>query len=267
MNTERTFRNQLLSGAPLLGTWIKTPSRVVVEVLAGSRLDLLCLDSEHAPFDRGDLDAAIFAARALHMPVLVRPASAAPEHLLNCLDLGADGIVAPHIRSGNDAERLVQGSLFGPSGRGYAGSTRAAGFTRRTMAEHRERAQNETVIVAQIEDGEALRNLKDIISVGRIDCLFIGRIDLTVSLGAQSPNEAVVREAAEEICRRACEAGMRCGMFLSDRGEIETWLAKGASLFLLSSDQTFLIEGAQALRSSFDAAAQPHLKQRKDQTA
>ena len=53
----------------MVGTWLKTPSYIVAEVLAGSDLDVLCLDAEHAPFDRGDLDAAVLACRANDMPV------------------------------------------------------------------------------------------------------------------------------------------------------------------------------------------------------
>mgnify|MGYP006165676249 CR=1 FL=1 len=69
------FKSRLASGAPLLGTFVKTPHPHVVEVLASTGLDCLCLDAEHAPFDRRDLDAGIMAARAGGMPVLVRPAS------------------------------------------------------------------------------------------------------------------------------------------------------------------------------------------------
>jgi 2-keto-3-deoxy-L-rhamnonate aldolase RhmA len=35
-----------------------------VEVLAGSGLDFIVLDAEHAPFDRNQLDVCLMAARA-----------------------------------------------------------------------------------------------------------------------------------------------------------------------------------------------------------
>ncbi|MES0110130.1 aldolase/citrate lyase family protein [Mesorhizobium sp. M0013] len=255
MSTAPGFRSRLLSGQPLVGTWIKTPSRVVTEVLAGAALDVLCLDAEHAPFDRSDLDGAIFASRAQNMPVLVRPASGSPENILNALDLGASGVVAPHIRSGADAEALVRHCLFGPGGRGYAGSTRAAGFTRSPMAAYRQRANDDTAIIAQLEDREAMNDLAEIVSIDRLDCVFVGRIDLTISMGAQTPDDPAVIEAVTEICRRASEAGRRVGMFVSNLADVPAWIEQGASFFLLSSDQTFLMQGAQALRTSFDAAA------------
>ena len=93
------FRERLLAGDLLAGTWVKTPHPHVVEVLSLTSLDVLVLDAEHAPFDRGSLDSCILAARAGGKPVLVRPPSAAAEHILNALDCGADGVILPHIRT------------------------------------------------------------------------------------------------------------------------------------------------------------------------
>ncbi|CUX65360.1 4-hydroxy-2-oxovalerate aldolase [Agrobacterium tumefaciens str. Kerr 14] len=253
MNTTSSdFRTRLGAGDTLLGTWIKTPDRIVVEVLSGTPMDALCLDAEHAPFDRSVLDASVFAARSAGMPVLVRPPSSSPEHILNALDIGATGVVAPHICTGEDADNLARHCIFGPGGRGYAGSTRAAGYTRTRMADYRASATAATTIIAQLEDREALDNLDEIVSVDRIDCLFIGRIDLTVSLGAAGPSAPEVMEAMYEICAKARQMGRRLGMFVADISEIPQWIECGVSLFLLSSDQSFLQAGASALRDRFN---------------
>ncbi|MEO1226755.1 MAG: aldolase, partial [Pseudomonadota bacterium] len=64
--TEQTvggFRDRLLAGETLVGTWVKTPAMAIVEVLALSGLDVACLDAEHAPFDRRDLDACLLGGR------------------------------------------------------------------------------------------------------------------------------------------------------------------------------------------------------------
>ena len=56
MSRIRTFKSRMLAQDPLAGTFLKTPHYVLVEVLASSGLDFLCLDAEHAPFDRASLD-------------------------------------------------------------------------------------------------------------------------------------------------------------------------------------------------------------------
>lgn len=240
----------------LAGTWVKTPHPHVVEVLALSPLDLLVLDAEHAPFDRGSLDACLLAARGGGKPVLVRPASASHEHILQALDGGADGVIVPHVRSASEARDVVSACHYGPSGisqaRGFAGSTRAAAYTTLGMAKHRAAAKCVTVI-AQIEDAEALDEIDAIAAVEGIDALFIGRADLTISLAADTSDDADVVAAVDRICAAGKTAGRSVGMFLARAADVPEWRAKGASLFILQSDQEFVLRGADALTDAVRA--------------
>ena len=247
----RGFRQRLADGEQLLGTFIKTPSPMVCEVLAGSALDVLCIDAEHSPFDRLAQDQCIHAVRSAGTASLVRVPSAAPEHILNALDCGATGVVVPHVTAPEIAEQVARATHFGAGGRGYAGSTRAAGYTRKAMAEHLADSADQTTVIAQIEDLEALDAIDEIAAVDRVDCLFVGRIDLTVALGAASPKDPVVIAAVEKICRSAGDAGRPVGMFVGDLDEVPRWQAAAASLFLLASDHGFLLQGAAALVDRF----------------
>lgn len=244
-----TLKQRLRAGDFTLGTWVKTPHPHVVEVLALTELDLLCLDAEHAPFDRRDLDACILAARAGRKPVLVRPASATHDAILNALDCGADGVVVPHVRSADEARAVVRACRYEPGGRGFAGSTRSARYTTLGMAKHRASASDVT-LVAQIEDVEAIDAIDAIAAVDGIDALFIGRADLTVSLGADTPDDPHVVAAVERICASGAAAGRRVGMFVSRVSDVAHWRAKGATLFILQSDQEFMLAGAKALAAS-----------------
>ena len=244
-----TFRERLRAGDLLSGTWIKTPSAIVVEVLALTSLDVLVLDAEHAPFDRGSLDACLMAARAGGKAVLVRPPTAAPEHILNALDGGADGVVLPHIASAADAEAAVLACTYTRGGRGYAGSSRAAGYTTRGMAAHRAAATGVTVI-AQIEDVEGIANIDAIAAVPGIDALFIGRADLTIAYGAASPDDEQVIAAVDRVVAAGRAAGRTTGMFLGRTGDVAEWRAKGSSLFILGSDHEFLLAGAARLAAA-----------------
>lgn len=241
------FRRRLLNGDLLIGTWVKTPSPIVCEVLGKTDLDVLCLDAEHAPFGRLELDACVAATRAAGLPSLVRVPSADPHDILNALDCGATGIVVPHVRTRDDAEAICQRSLYGPGGRGYAGSTRAADFGGRGIAEQMRASADQTTVIAQIEDVEALDAIDEIAAVERVDCLFVGRIDLTISLGRTDPSDSTVIKAVEKICAASTKAGKPVGMFVSSVEEAKQWIEQGVSLFLLSSDQAFLKAGARGL--------------------
>ena len=242
-----TLKTRLAARELIVGTFIKTPSPIVVEVLGLTDLDCLCLDAEHAPFDRGSLDACIFAARAQNIDVLVRVPSAAPEHLLNALDCGATGVMVPHVRSAAEAEAIVRAAQYGNGGRGYAGSSRAAGYTTLSMARHKEGSAARTVVVAQIEDPEAIDSIEEIAAVSGLDALFVGRVDLTVAYGAESQDDPRVVAAVERVCAAGKAAGKAVGMFLARVEDVPHWRSKGASFFLLSSDHTFLLAGANEL--------------------
>lgn len=245
------FKSRLAGGEQLVGTFVKTPAPMLCEVLGKTELDVVCLDAEHSPFDRLVQDQCLYALRSEGMASLVRVPSAAPEHTLNALDCGATGVVIPHITTPEMAERVAAATHFGPGGRGYAGSTRAAGYTTRSMAQHLADSASTSTVIAQIEDLEALDAIDEIAAVDGIDCLFVGRIDLTVALGAKSPADTVVVEAVERICSAAVDAGRPVGMFVGNLDEVPRWQQAGASLFLLSSDHSFLMQGAKALVQKF----------------
>ena len=249
MNELKTplLKARLADGDLIVGTFVKTPSPILVEVLSQTGLDCLCLDAEHAPFDRGSLDTCLLAARSCNMDVLVRVPSAAPEHILTALDCGATGILVPHVRSAEEARACVSASHYGVGGRGYAGSSRAAGYTAKPMAQHLADSTACTVIVAQIEDPEALDEIDTIAAVSGLDALFVGRVDLTVGYGASSLDDARVVQAVERICEPGKHAGKPVGMFPSRVSDVAQWRAKGATLFLLNSDHGFLLSGAAAL--------------------
>ena len=90
------FKEKMLSGQILAGTFLKTPNYILVEVLAQSKLDFICIDAEHAPFDRAALDQCLAISRALDFPVFVRVGEGSAKEILWALDSGAVGLVIPH---------------------------------------------------------------------------------------------------------------------------------------------------------------------------
>lgn len=241
------FQSAMRQGERLVGTFVKTPSPIVAEVLGQTRLDCVCLDAEHAPFDRLALDQMIAHLRVADMPTLVRVPAAQDWLILNALDCGATGVVIPHIRTAEEAAAAVKAAHFGPGGRGYAGSTRAAGYGTVAIPDHLAGSATRTTIVGQIEDAEALGEVDAILAVEGMDALFIGRIDLTISLGATSAAAPEVVEAVEMIVRKGREAGRTIGMFTPTVDEAKAWADKGASFFLLASEHAWIKAGANAL--------------------
>ena len=90
-------------------------------------------------------------------------------------------------------------------------------------------------------------NIDAIAAVAGIDALFIGRADLTIAYDAVTPDDPVVLAAVDRIVAAGKAAGRTTGMFLGRVDDVPIWREKGASLFILGSDQDFLLQGAARL--------------------
>ena len=83
---DTTLKSRMLDGDMLSGTFLKTPAFQLIEILAMSGMDFVALDAEHAPFDRGSVDACLGMARALNFPALVRIPDGSQAQILTMLD-------------------------------------------------------------------------------------------------------------------------------------------------------------------------------------
>lgn len=239
------FRTQVRSGAPLAGTFVKTPSIPVIEVLARSGLDFLCLDAEHAPFDRAALDACMAVARALDFPVMVRVGDSSPREILQALDYGAVGVVVPHVETVAQAQAAAKAARFGLGGRGYAGSTRWAGYATRPMPEVLAQSRDETVVLAQIEEPAAVEISEEIAAVEGIDGLFLGPADLSVGYGHESTDNDDVRVALARVGAACRTHGKGYASFVGTGAAAQDWAKEyGVSIFCIASEHAWMRNGA-----------------------
>lgn len=241
------LRERLLAGELLAGTFLKTPAHELIEVLALSGLDFVALDAEHAPFDRARMDACLAMARALDFPVLVRVPDERPSTILNALDGGATGIIVPHVFSAKKAKDVALAARFGHGGRGFAGSTRWAGYATRTMAELLEQSEQETIVLAQIEEPEAVDAIDEIAAVAGIDGLFVGPADLAVCLGADGPTAPEVRAAIGKVGEAAKRCGIACVTFAGNTDDVGALKELGVSVFFIGSEHAMMLAGAKAV--------------------
>ncbi|MEM0948241.1 MAG: aldolase/citrate lyase family protein [Pseudomonadota bacterium] len=247
------FRSRMQSGERLVGTFIKVPAYETIEYLHDTGLDFICLDAEHSPFDRARMDACLAVARALDFPTLVRVSSGSVENVLMALDSGALGIVCPHIDTVEKAEALARSARFGEGGRGFAGSTRWAGLTRRTMPEILSQSQNETVVIAQIEEPEGVEASAEIAAVPGIDGLFVGPADLTVAYGETALWSDQLMQAYAKVGAACAAAGVANITFVPGPAEAERVAAHGVNVFFVSSEAGWMAAGARAAATAIKA--------------
>ncbi len=239
------FRPLVASGAPLAGTFMKTPSVDIMELLILSGLDFVCIDCEHAPFDRQSLSACLAVARARDFPVLIRVPSGQPEHIGAALDLGACGIVVPHVTDADTAARIARASRYGHGGRGYAGSSRWAGYTTRSMAELLAQSRDETIVIAQIEDPEAVEASDAIAATPGIDALFLGPADLSVAYGKTDLDSPELHAAMARVGVAARAHGKAYMTFVANAEKAQALRPHGFGAFFIASEQSWILQGAR----------------------
>ena len=235
----------MLSGDLLAGTFLKTPHHVMIEVLAQSELDFLCLDAEHAPFDRSSLDACVAVANSMDFPVLIRVGDNSRREILQALDYGAVGIVAPHIDTVEKANDLARAARFGLNGRGYAGSSRWAGYATQKMSDLLQKSKEETVVIAQIEEPRGVREAGSIAAVDGIDGVFVGPADLSVGYGKTHQNSQELKDALKHVSNVAHNNHKAAMSFVPDAQKAKDWHESyGLTVFFIASEHSWLRNGA-----------------------
>lgn len=239
-----TLRKRLLAGDMLAGTFIKTPSYELIEILAVSGLDFVCLDAEHSPFDRAAMDACLAIARALDFPVLVRVASGSAENILQALDCGAVGVVVPHVINAARAAEVARFARFGLNGRGYAGFTRWAGFGSRAMSDVLQQSKDETLVLAQIEEPEGVDDASAIAATDGIDGLFIGPADLSIGYGRTDTNSAELAAAFKTVSAAAKANGKAMVTFVPNVEKAAEWSKYGINVFFVGSEHVWVAQAS-----------------------
>jgi len=245
------FRQRLKAGEALLGIFVKSAAYQPIEVLGRTGLDFIVLDAEHAPLDRHVLDVCLLAAAARGLPALVRLPNDRADTVLGMLDMGAAGVLVPHVDSAVKAREVKASACFLGGNRGISPSGRAGAYGDLSLLDYIERQDAGTAVLCQIEDADGVRNVAEIAAVEDIDCLFIGRADLTVSIGASSIEDPRVREAVVKICAAGRAAGVPLGMFLPSVDGVATFRELGVTMFVIGSDQSLLKSGAHRLVHGF----------------
>lgn len=192
------------------GVLISWPCADLVEAAGVTGFDYVFIDAEHGALDRKMCVEMVRAASWAGMSSLIRVPYSDIRGVYSYLDMGADGLIFPHITNESEARAAASVCLFPPEGsRGAASSSRAARYGSKSKAEEYYRAANESVwIVPVIEDVEGVEALDRILAVPGIDAFFVGPGDLALS---RLTTDGSVPPAVEVLVDTAIQTGKRLG--------------------------------------------------------
>ena len=235
-----------------LGTFvIEQPNPATLAALSLAGFDFVVLDMEHSAIGITALETLIAAGLAAGLVVLVRPMGEDPGLIGKVLDMGAHGIMAPHVDTPERAREVVRAARFSPLGnRGFSPLTRFDSLERPLQA-----LEDSTYVIVQIEGKEALERAREIAAVPGIDTVFVGPYDLSLSLGV-APGSPEVSAAAERLARSVPD-DISLGIYVDDPADSARWAEHRFTLQCVSFDGRMLADGARrvAARARGDQTA------------
>lgn len=241
---EPPLKTRIARGDLTVGSWLSFGFTPVTEMMASAGFDWLVVDMEHTAIDSADAMAMIQVLDLAGCAPLVRVGANDPLLIKRALDAGAHGVVVPMVNTVADAKRAAAAAYYSPRGQRGAGLSRAQQYGL-GFAEYKARADEETVLIVQIEHVEAVKNLREIMAVDGVDAFIVGPYDLSGSLGRPGDWEhATVRKALEEVRTIASSGGVVGGFHVvhSDRKELEQRIAQGYRFVAYGDDMVFLAE-------------------------
>jgi len=231
-------KDALARGEASLGAWLNFGSPMAAEVMASCGFDWLNVDAEHSLFDLNTIADSFRAIEARGCVPFVRSWNHDPTTLARLLDAGAYGIVIPHVSTVEDAEMLARAMRYPPTGTRSSGTGRIAAMG----ADYKTAANDEILVIPQIEDMVGVNNAEAIMALEEVDIGFIGPADLALSMDVEIGHPD--HEAAIQKILAACKkAGKPCGMPARTVESVKQRLAEGF-LFLDIASDLRLVEAA-----------------------
>src|SRR5579884_2031404 len=180
---ENTVKRKLRERVASVGSWVSMDGTLPAELMAHAGFDWLVIDMEHGPVSMQSAQASIAAIRTTPTIPFVRVGWNDSALIQQALDIGAFGVIVPMVNTRAEAEQVVRDACYPPLGERSRGGTRAHLAFGTDSTTYGRRANDEILVLAQIETVEALNNAAEIAAVEGIDGLFVGPNDLASSLG------------------------------------------------------------------------------------
>jgi 2-keto-3-deoxy-L-rhamnonate aldolase RhmA len=233
------------SDRALIGTWVKMPTTVSVDLLALAGFDFVVIDMEHAPLGPETVHELIGAARGRRMHALVRVPDRVPSTISRVLDSGAAGVLVPHVDTTADAEVVIGAARFPPHGSRGFGPTVRAGDWGADVGGYRASGED-AFVVPQLESREAIEAAAAIAALDGLGALFVGPVDLAVATGLDrhSSEFSGLLHAAESAAK---QHGVPIGTAVGADPVAARELAERYDFVLVANDASLLCAAGASL--------------------
>mgnify|MGYP006416807959 FL=1 len=206
-----SIREKLASGGSSIGSWMQIPHSSIAEIMGQSGYDWVAVDLEHGSISLHQLPDLFRALELGDTLPLARLANNHPKDCKQILDAGAGGIIVPMVDNAEQLIKVRDESRWPPSGKRGVAFSRANLFGKYFHSYIKEAQQ--PLLIAMIENFNAVNNLDEILKVEGLDAILIGPYDLSASMGltAQFDHPEFVK-VTKDIKNKSEFAQIPCGV-------------------------------------------------------
>lgn len=249
------LKKRIQNGERVLGTMVTTfDTPDIAKILKVCGFDFFIIDCEHGSFSYSACSRIIGVARAIGLPAIVRIPGPLREPALKCMEMGAAGLLLPNTENAGDARRLVDFTKYAPLGhRGVSLSRPHTDFMKVDGRAYMQQANEETLLLCQIESRAGVEHVEEILAVDGIDVVFMGPNDLSQDYGllGQYDHPEIVA-AFERVIKAARDAGKTSGAHFGGMEPLVRWINAGMTMNMCGSDIGLLQMGAKSMRAWLD---------------
>ncbi len=231
-------RAAVAAAQPSFAAWATLADPISVEAMGRVGYDCVILDAQHGGVNWANLLSAIQALDLGGTRALVRVGSVDQPEIMRALDLGALGVIVPMVSTGVQARLAAEASRFPPHG------VRSFGPVRNYYGV--ELMAFQPLCFVMIETAEGLDNVEAIAATPGVDGLFVGPVDLGLSLGlgAQLQMGPEVLSAIDKVVAVSRAHGKISGSASLGLACAEDLVRHGVQLVAQGADIGFIRRGA-----------------------
>jgi len=242
INNVDRFKAKVARGELCVGTSITFTDPAISELVGDAGYDFTWIDMEHCPIDIATALGHVMAVRGTGAAPFIRVPTGDPVIIKPVLELHPAAIIAPQVQSVDDVERVVAACKYPPVGiRGF-GPRRGRQFGGQPYPEYLIDADEQIMVIVQIEHIDAVTDLDEILAVEGLDGLCVGFNDLAGSMGLSGKvTDPRVVAVTEEVIDKTRHSDKTIGISMGyDREAVAHWLARGLQWISLGGDFNLL---------------------------
>jgi 4-hydroxy-2-oxoheptanedioate aldolase len=252
MRTSR-MKAKLQRNEPVLITCLHLTDPSIHELTSLMGFDGIWMDMEHHTYSLETAAGLMRAARVGASDIVARPAKGEFMRMQRMLEAGAQAIMYPRCDDAQEAAEVVKWMKFPPLGqRGFDGGNPDMPYCTMPMDQYVREANEQTLLVLQIEQPQTVEHVEEIAAVEGVDVLFVGKGDLSLQSGipGQMDHESI-RDAVRKTAEAAKKAGKHWGCPSGSIEQTQELLEMGARFIAYNADIVMIKNAMDQMQRDF----------------